>query len=295
MRLLSWSSRATWKGWQGRALTWQHIHAGCTGSKFCTPPTSSLPGQTLNFFPPCRSCLVASMIASVAQLMLAGSSSRGLVCGTAGELCFPMMWRPRMPGSTITSTRTQWTYCWFRPTRTSRWQMTWCPKTFTDCSSGAQRVTLGNWAWARCSSNGGAGSDVWARMSSCRPSSSRVPQSSQGASDPGQHGGERVPGLLEGQDAGVLQLGTACTECGDPTRRVRWTCCVGMCSACYTWRQPCELCGGRKKMFAEGWYTEAAPLRSPQHQAAKATMQHRRQPHPRQGATLHLDGERPTL
>ena len=59
-------------------------------------------------------------------------------------------------------------------------------------------------------------------------------------------------GWLESQEARVQHLGTACTECGDPTRRVCWACCVGMCSDCYTWRQPCTVCGGRKKMFAEG-------------------------------------------
>ena len=59
-------------------------------------------------------------------------------------------------------------------------------------------------------------------------------------------------GWLESQEARVQHLWTACTECGDPTRRVCWACCVGMCSDCYTWRQPCTVCGGRKKMFAEG-------------------------------------------
>ena len=61
-----------------------------------------------------------------------------------------------------------------------------------------------------------------------------------------------LSGWLEGQSSGTLQLGTACTDCGDPSRRVCWSCCVGMCSACFTWRQPCGLCGGRKKMLFEG-------------------------------------------
>ena len=43
MRLRFWSSRATWKGWQGRGLTWQHTLAGCKGSKFYTPPMSKMP------------------------------------------------------------------------------------------------------------------------------------------------------------------------------------------------------------------------------------------------------------
>ena len=59
--------------------------------------------------------------------------------------------------------------------------------------------------------------------------------------------------------------------------------------------------------------TEEDPLKSPQHLFALrtlaillgcsamasggkgATMQHRRRPHPRQGATLRRDGEQPTL
>ena len=192
MRLLSWSSRATWKGWHGRALIWQRIHAGCTGLKCCTPPTSSLLGRTQSFPPPCRSCHVAWTTASVAQLMLGGSSSRGSACGIAGELCCRTMWRLRMLGRTTTSTRTQWTYCWLLPTQSSRWQPTSCPKISTDCSSGAQRVTLGNWAWASCSTNGGVGSDAWALTSSCRPSSIR-------ATSP------RAPRARPARSAGTLQ------------------------------------------------------------------------------------------
>ena len=77
-RLLFWSSRATWKGWRGRALTLQHTHAGCMGLKCCIPPTSSRTGTDSELFPPCRSYPVALMTASVAQLMWGGSSSRGL-------------------------------------------------------------------------------------------------------------------------------------------------------------------------------------------------------------------------
>ena len=175
------------------------------------------------------------MTASAAQLMLGGSSSRGLACGIAGELCCLTMWRLRMLGRTTTSTRTQWTSCWSLPTQSSRWQPTSYPKTSMDCSSGAQRATLGNWAWERCSINGGVGSDAWARMSSYRPSSIRATFPELPGGDPGRAWGREgarahraLCGWLEGQDAGVLQLGTACTECGDPTRRVCWACCVGM-------------------------------------------------------------------
>ena len=53
---------------------------------------------------------------------------------------------------------------------------------------------------------------------------------------------------LESQGAGTLQLGTACLDCGDPTRCVSWACCVGLCSACCPWRQPC---GQRRKMLSD--------------------------------------------
>ena len=80
-------------------------------------------------------------------------------------------------------------------------------------------------------------------------------------------------GWLEGQDAGVLQLGTACTECGDPTRRVCWSCCVG----CVVPASP----GGSHVDFVEDVrrcllkvdiMTEAAPLKSPQHLFALRTL-----------------------
>ena len=248
MRLLSWNSRTTWRGWQGRAWARPHTHAGCMVSRCCTPRTSSPPGLIQSCFPPCRSCPASSMSAHVAQLMLVGSSSRGLACGIAGELCCLMMWPLRTLGSTSTSTRTPWISCWFRPIRISRWPTMWCPRTSMDCSSGVQRVMLDSWAWESCSNNCGPGSDVWARMSSCRSFLSRVTSPGPRGGDPGRPGGERAPGLalcgwLESQEARVLQLSTACTECGDPTRRVCWTCCVGLCSDCYTWRQPCTVCG----------------------------------------------------
>jgi len=280
MRLLSWNSRATWRGWQGRALTWQHTHAGCMGSKSYTPPMSSLPGQTQSFSPPCRSCLVASMTACAAQLMSVGSSSRGLACGIAGELCCPMMWRPRMLGSTITSTRTQWTYCWLLPTRTSKWQPTLCPKTSMACSSGAQRVTLGNWAWERCLINGGAGSDVWALMSSCRPSSGRASSHELPGGDPGQHGAESAQGLIERYVDGWKARTQEFCNLARPAQSAETLpgACVGHAAwGCVAPASP----GGSHVNFVEDvrrclpkvdTMTEAAPLKSPQHLFALRTL-----------------------
>ena len=96
-------------------------------------------GTDSEMFPPCRKCPAALMDVHVAQLMWVGSSSRGLSCGIAGELCCLMMWRLRMLGSTTTSTKNPWISCWSRHTRISRWPMTWCPKSSMDSSSDVQR------------------------------------------------------------------------------------------------------------------------------------------------------------
>ena len=45
-------------------------------------------------------------------------------------------------------------YC---PTPTLRQQPAWCHRSSTPCSSGAQRVTLGSWAWVNSSTNGEPG------------------------------------------------------------------------------------------------------------------------------------------
>ena len=55
----------------------------------------------------------------------------------------------------------------------------------------------------------------------------------------GPAGARALCGWLDSQEAGTLQLGTECIDCGDPTRRFCWSCCVGLCSACFTWRQCC--------------------------------------------------------
>ena len=280
MRRLSWSSRATWKGWHGRALIWQHTHAGCTGLKCCTPPTSSLLGRTQSFSPPCRSCPVALMTASVAQLMLGGSSSRGSACGIAAELCCPTMWRLRMLGRTTTSTRTQWTYCWLPPTRSSRWLPTSCPKISTDCSSGAQRVTLGNWAWESCSINGGVGSDARALTSSCRPSLSRATFPEHPGGDPGQHGGEKAPGHIEHYVDGWNARMQACCNWARPARSagtLQGACAGHAASGCVVPALPGESHAAlvedvRRCLLQVDFMTEEAPLKSPQHLFALRTL-----------------------
>ena len=195
----------------------------------------------------------------VAQLMWVGSSSRGLACGIAGELCCLMMWRLRMLGSTTTSTRNPWISCWFRHTRTSRVAEDVVPQELYGlqlrCSAGdAGQLGLGElfeqWrSWLRCVGP----HELLPIFLEPR----HFPRAPRGRPWPawgreGARAHRALCGWLESQDARVQHLGTACTECGDPTRRVCWACCVGMCSDCYTWRQPCTVCGGRKKMFAEG-------------------------------------------
>ena len=89
---------------------------------------------------------------------LGGLSSLGSACGIAGVSCCLPMWRPAKLGTTTTSTKIASTCCWWQPTRTSRWRQTLCPKISTGCSSGAQRVTLGSWAWEKYLTSGVPGS-----------------------------------------------------------------------------------------------------------------------------------------
>ena len=80
-----------------------------------------------------------------------------------------------------------------------------------------------------------------------------LPDCSQGATlaSLGASRSSSSSGALQLIGARILQLGTACTDCGDPTRRVCWACCVGLCSTCFTWRQPCGHCGQRRKMLSD--------------------------------------------
>ena len=56
-------------------------------------------------------------------------------------------------------------------------------------------------------------------------------------------------GWLEAQDAKTLEMGTGCLECGDPTRRVCWSCCAGLCDLCFDERHACPLCQEPHKVF----------------------------------------------
>ena len=55
-------------------------------------------------------------------------------------------------------------------------------------------------------------------------------------------------GWLEAQSARTLELGTGCIECGDPTWRVCWGCCVGLCNWCFDERHACPICQEPHKM-----------------------------------------------
>ena len=275
-----WSSRATWKGWQGRGLTWPHTLAGCTGLKSCIPPASLPLGQTLSFSPHCRRCLVVSTTASAAQPILEGSSSRGLDCGPAGELCCPMMWRPRMLGITTASTRTPWTCCWWLHTRVSRWQLTLYPKTSMGCSSDAQQVTLGSWASGKFSNSGGLGSDAWAPMSSSRSSLSHAFSLGLPGGDPGQSGEEKVRGLIEHYVAGWKAKMQGC--CNSEQLALSAETLQGACVGHAAWGCVVPASPGgshvdfvedvRRCLLKVDITTEAAPLKSPQHLFALRTL-----------------------
>ena len=112
---------------------------------------------------------------------------------------------------------------------------TCCRKISMACSSGAQRVTLGSWDLAKFSTNG-------------------VPGSTASA-------GQELPGGTTLASLGTSRISSppGTSRCswarhassGDPTRCVCWSCCVGLCSACFTWRQRCGHCGERRKMLSE--------------------------------------------
>ena len=158
---------------------------------------------------------------------------------------------PTKLGTTTIGTRSAWTFCWWRPTPPSLRRPTWSPKSSTRFNSDAQRVTLGSWVWERYSTNGAHGRAAWAAEGSCQFLSSRAFTQALSGGDPGQPGEkkelEHIGRFAAGWRAIVqaLQLGTACIDCGDPTRR------VGMCSACFAWRQPCGECGVRRKTLSE--------------------------------------------
>ena len=166
MRLPLWSSNSTWRGWQGLGQICKPTPVGCTGLKFATPPTFWQQEPIQIFSPLCRRCRAASMFASAAQPILAGSSSPGSVCGIAEVSCCLLMWLPTKLGTTTTGTRIAWTCCWWQLTRTLRWPPTWFLRSSTRFSSGAQRVTPGNWAWGKSLTSGVPGTGAWAAVSS---------------------------------------------------------------------------------------------------------------------------------
>ena len=84
------------------------------------------------------------MTASVAQPTLAGSSSPGSDCGTAEVSCCPQMWLPTKLGITTIGTRTLWTCCWWRLTRTSRLHPTWFPRSSMRIYALQLRCTAGD-------------------------------------------------------------------------------------------------------------------------------------------------------
>ena len=81
-------------------------------------------------------------------------------------------------------------------------------------SSPVQRVTLDSWAWvsrAQRLAKRGA-SPLWdPRL---------FPRAPRGRPWPAWH--RALSGWLDSQSSGTLQLGTGCSDCGDPTRRVCW-------------------------------------------------------------------------
>eukprot|EP00435_Cladocopium_sp_Y103_P031886 s950_g8.t1 len=56
-------------------------------------------------------------------------------------------------------------------------------------------------------------------------------------------------GWLDAQKTRHFDMGTGCSECGDPTTRVCFACCVGLCIECYSFRRPCPVCGERGKLW----------------------------------------------
>ena len=180
MRLLLWSSSNTWRGWQGLGQICKPTPVGCTGLKSVTPPMFWQQELIQIFSPLCRKCRVASTIASAAQPTLAGSSSPGSAYGIAGVSCCPQMWLPTRLGTTTIGARIAWTCCWWLPPRTSRWHP-WFPRSSTRCSSDAQRVTLGSWAWGKSLTSGAHGSGVWRpRAPSSVHRAASLPSGSQG-------------------------------------------------------------------------------------------------------------------
>ena len=136
-----WSSSMSW-GWNRRARTWLHTHAGCMVWKLGTPLQVLASNTESELFPPKRCC------AGDCQLILEGSnsSSPGGGCGAAAESSCHQMWGRAMLGTITTSIRTGWISPSLRPTPTTPRPLTWYLRTCTGFNSDV-RVTLDKWAW----------------------------------------------------------------------------------------------------------------------------------------------------
>ena len=132
----------------------------------------------------------------------------------------------------------------------------------------------------RCLINGGAGSDVWALMSSCRPSSGRASSHELPGGDPGQHGAESAQGLIERYVDGWKARTQEFCNLARPAQSAETLpgACVGHAAwGCVAPASP----GGSHVNFVEDvrrclpkvdTMTEAAPLKSPQHLFALRTL-----------------------
>ena len=252
MRLPFWRSSSTWRGWQGLGQICKHTPVGCTGLKSATPPMF-WPHELIQIFsPPCRRCPVAWTTASAAPPTLAGSSSRGSVCGTAEALCCPQMCTPNEAWDS-----------YYRNQERMELLLVAAYATFTSASDVVPQELYA--LQLRCSA-GDAGQlglgevfHQWRTWQGCMGSRGILPIFVEPRLYPSAFRGRPWPawgeegarahralcGWLESHSSGTLQLGTACIDCGDPTRR------VGVCSACFAWRQPCGECGVCRKTLSE--------------------------------------------
>ena len=225
---------------------WMH------GVEVCYSPYVLATRTDSDLFPPCRRCPVAWTTASAAPPTLAGSSSRGSVCGTAEALCCPQMCTPNEAWDS-----------YYRNQERMELLLVAAYATFTSASDVVPQELYA--LQLRCSA-GDAGQlglgevfHQWHTWQGCMGSRGILPIFVEPRLYPSAFRGRPWPawgeegarahralcGWLESHSSGTLQLGTACIDCGDPTRR------VGVCSACFAWRQPCGECGVCRKTLSE--------------------------------------------
>ena len=225
----------------------QHTHAGCMVSKCCIPPTSSRLGQIQSFSPPCRRYPVALMTASVAQLMWGGFKFPWLGLWNSRGVVLPDDVAPA----------DAWAYYYQHQDPMDLLLVA----AYTKHKVAADIVPQDLYGLQLRCSAGDAGQlglgelfDQWRSWLRCTGPHELLPVFLEPRHFPRAPRG-RPWGAWgrEGARAHRALCGwLECQECRDPTRRVCWACCVGMCSDCFTWREPCSTCGGRKKMFAAG-------------------------------------------